>query len=43
LDAAAAAGWQTAQLVRGNDGTMGSARHPNCAALPEVSLLLEQA
>jgi len=43
LDAAANACWQTAQLVRENDGTVGSARHPNCAALPEVSLLLEQA
>jgi len=29
LDAAAAAGWRTAQIVRPNDGTVASAGHPN--------------
>ena len=36
LDAAALAGWRTAQLVRANDGTVGSLRHVNCADLEVV-------
>jgi enolase-phosphatase E1 len=36
LDAALAAGWRTAQLVRAQDGTVGSLRHVNCATLAEV-------
>ena len=37
LDAAAAAGMQTCQLVRAADGTVASGRHPACATFPEVA------
>jgi len=36
LDAAAAAGLRTCQLVRAADGTRGSGRHPQAADFPEV-------
>jgi enolase-phosphatase E1 len=39
LDAALAAGMQTCQLVREDDGTMPSNRHPTAADLHEVSRL----
>ncbi|HEY8614342.1 MAG TPA: acireductone synthase [Roseomonas sp.] len=37
LDAAAAAGMQTCQLVRAADGTVASGRHPACTTFPEVA------
>ncbi|WP_426954715.1 acireductone synthase [Muricoccus radiodurans] len=37
LDAAAAAGMRTAQLVRAGDGTVASGRHPACTTFPEVA------
>lgn len=37
LDAAAAAGLRTCQLVRAADGTRGSGRHPEAADFPEVA------
>jgi enolase-phosphatase E1 len=39
LDAAAAAGMRTCQLVREEDGTVPSTRHPTAATLHEVSRL----
>jgi len=41
LDAARRAGWRAAQVVRENDGTVGSTRFPNCAILPDADALLE--
>jgi enolase-phosphatase E1 len=37
LDAAAAAGMRTCQLVRPGDGTVATPRHPACATFPEVA------
>ena len=37
LDAAAAAGMRTCQLVRPGDGTVATPRHPTCATFPEVA------
>lgn len=37
LDAAAAAGMRTCQLVRAGDGTVPAGRHPECATFPEVA------
>jgi len=37
LDAAAAAGLATCQIVRAEDGTLESGRHPACATFPEVA------
>jgi enolase-phosphatase E1 len=39
LDAAAAAGFRTCQIVRAEDGTLPSTRHPTAATLHEVSRL----
>lgn len=38
LDAAAAAGMRTCQLVRPGDGTVATPRHPACATFPEVAI-----
>ncbi len=40
LDAAAAAGLQTCQLVRAGDGTLASSRHPTAADLDAVDALI---
>lgn len=37
LDAAAAAGMRTAQIVRAADGTLAGTRHPTCTTFPEVA------
>jgi len=42
LDAAAAAGWRAAQLVRASDGTVASKRYFNCSILPEAEAILAE-